>query len=111
MPSEPTGVIQQVGAKARFGLAVFNGGSSDDGTKVLTPVGAKQSIDFSGSVVETFNTNTAAMIEAFPFPATWTSLAETLYDAVRYIGQFSLLPQPATSIRSPFPTPAPKEWP
>jgi type IV pilus assembly protein PilY1 len=90
-PSEPTGVIQQVGAKARFGLAVFNGGSSDDGMKVLTPIGAKQSIDFSGSVVETFTTNTAAMIDSVDesFPATWTPLAETLYDAVRYVAQIN----------------------
>ena len=91
MYSEPTGVIQQVGAKARFGLAVFNGGSSDDGMKVLTPLGSPQSIDFSGTSVETFNTNTAAMIDSVDeaFPDTWTPLAETLYDAVRYIAQIN----------------------
>jgi type IV pilus assembly protein PilY1 len=91
MYTEPTGVVQQVGAKARFGLAVFNGGSTDDGLKVLTPIGSPQSIDFSGTTVETFNTNTAAMIDSVDeaFPATWTPLAETLYDAVRYIAQIN----------------------
>ena len=78
MYSEPTGVIQQVGAKARFGLAVFNGASGgDDGMKVLTPIGSRQSIDFSGTTVETFTTNTAAMVDSVDeaFPDTWTPLA------------------------------------
>jgi type IV pilus assembly protein PilY1 len=91
MYSEPTGVIQQVGSKARFGLAVFNGNSVDDGLRVLTPIGSRQSINFSGTTVETFNTNTAAMIDSVDesFPETWTPLAETLYDAVRYIAQIN----------------------
>jgi type IV pilus assembly protein PilY1 len=91
MYTEPTGVVQQVGAKARFGLAVFNGASSDDGMKVLTPIGSRQSIDFSGSTVETFTTNTAAMVDSVDeaFPDTWTPLAETLYDSVRYIAQIN----------------------
>jgi type IV pilus assembly protein PilY1 len=91
MYSEPTGVVQQVGGKARFGLAVFNGASSDDGLKILTPIGSRQSVDFSGTSVEDFSTNTAAMIDAVDeaFPATWTPLAETLYDAVRYIAQIN----------------------
>ena len=91
MYSEPTGVIQQIGDKARFGLAVFNASSSDNGIKVLTGIGSRQSVDFSGSTVETFNTNTAAMIDAVDeaYPATWTPLAESLYDAVRYVAQIN----------------------
>ncbi|MBX3349940.1 MAG: hypothetical protein KF747_14530 [Nitrospira sp.] len=91
MYSEPTGVIQQIGDKARFGLAVFNGSSSDNGIKVLTGIGSRQSIDFSGSTVETFNTNTAAMVDAVDeaYPTTWTPLAESLYDAVRYVAQIN----------------------
>jgi type IV pilus assembly protein PilY1 len=89
--SEPTGVVQQVGAKARFGLAVFNGSGSLDGIQVLTPIGSRQSINFSGTTVETFNTNTAAMIDSVDesSPATWTPLAESLYDAVRYVAQIN----------------------
>jgi|CXWL01.1.fsa_nt_gi type IV pilus assembly protein PilY1 len=89
--SEPTGVIQQVGAKARFGLAVFNGSGALDGIQVLTPIASRQSINFSGTSVETFNTNTAAMIDSVDesSPATWTPLAESLYDAVRYVAQLN----------------------
>jgi type IV pilus assembly protein PilY1 len=91
MYSEPTGVIQQIGAKARFGLAVFNGSSTNDGLRVLTPIASRQSINFSNSTVETFNTNTAAMIDSVDesTPATWTPLAETLYDAIRYVAQIN----------------------
>ncbi|TKB60521.1 MAG: hypothetical protein E8D49_05320 [Nitrospira sp.] len=91
MPDEPTGVIQQVGAKARFGLAVFNASGSDDGMQVLTGIGSRQSINYGGTSVETFNTNTAAMIDAVEesFPDTNTPLAETLYDATRYIAQIN----------------------
>jgi type IV pilus assembly protein PilY1 len=59
---EPTGVIQQIGASARFGLFEFK--PTGDGARMLVGVGSRQSIDFSGSGVETFNTNTAAMIDA-----------------------------------------------
>jgi|CXWL01.1.fsa_nt_gi type IV pilus assembly protein PilY1 len=91
MYSEPTGVVQQVGAKARFGLAVFNGAAANDGIRVLTPIGSRQSINFSGTTVETFNTNTAAMIDSVDesSPATWTPLAESLYEAVRYVAQLN----------------------
>lgn len=91
MYSEPTGVIQQVGNKARFGLAVFNGSGSNDGLQVLTPIASRQSINFNGTSVETFNNNTAAMIDSVEesSPATWTPLAETLYDAVRYVAQIN----------------------
>ena len=34
--TEPTGIIQQVGSKARFGLSVFNPSSTDDGMRVLS---------------------------------------------------------------------------
>jgi type IV pilus assembly protein PilY1 len=60
--AEPTGTIQQIGAQARFGLFEFK--PTGDGARMLVGVGSRQSIDFSGSGVETFNTNTAAMIDA-----------------------------------------------
>ncbi len=87
--SEPTGVVQQVGNKARFGLLVFKG--AGDGGRMLTGVGSRQSIDFAGSSVETFNTNTAAMIDSVEesFATTWTPLAESLYDATRYVAQIN----------------------
>ncbi len=89
--TEPTGVVQQIGAKARLGLAVFNGSAADNGIKVLTGIGSRQSVDFNGTTVETFNNNTAAMIDAVEeaFPDTWTPLAESLYDAVRYVAQIN----------------------
>lgn len=87
--SEPTGVIQQVGNKARFGLLVFKG--AGDGGRVLTGVGSRQSINFNSSSVETFGTNTAAMVDAVQesFATTWTPLAESLYDATRYVAQIN----------------------
>ncbi|HEY7532864.1 MAG TPA: hypothetical protein VH681_08830, partial [Nitrospiraceae bacterium] len=89
--TEPTGVIQQVGAQARFGVAVFNNSSTNDGLRVLTGIGHKQAINFTGSTLETFNTNTAAMIDSIgeAFPATNTPLAETLYEAARYVAQIN----------------------
>ena len=89
--AEPQGVMQQVGPQARFGLAVFNDSGTNDGIKVLTGIGSRQSIDFVLSAVETFNTNTAAMVDAIEetYPATWTPLAESLYDSVRYIAQIN----------------------
>ncbi len=58
---------------------------------MLVGVGSRQSIDFSGSTVETFNTNTAAMVDAVQesFPSTWTPLAESLYETVRYVAQIN----------------------
>ncbi len=89
--AEPQGVLQQIGPQARFGLAVFNDSGNNDGMKVLTGIGSRQSIDFSQNNVETFNTNTAAMVDAIEetYPATWTPLAESLYDSVRYIAQIN----------------------
>ncbi len=87
--TEPTGVIQQIGAQARFGLFEFK--PSGDGARMLVGVGSRQSIDFSGSAVETFNTNTAAMVDAVQesFPSTWTPLSESIYETVRYVAQIN----------------------
>lgn len=87
--SEPTGVIQQIGSKARFGLFEFKG--AGDGGRVLVGLGARQSIDWGGSTVETFNNNTAAMLDALgeSFPSTWTPLSESLYESARYIAQIN----------------------
>ena len=77
--TEPTGVIQQIGVQARFGLFEFK--PAGDGARMLVGLGSRQSIDFSGSTVETFTTNTAAMVDAVQesFPSTWTPLSESLY--------------------------------
>jgi type IV pilus assembly protein PilY1 len=85
--TEPTGVIQQIGSQARFGLFEFK--PAGDGARMLVGVGSRQSIDFSGATVETFNTNTAAMVDAVQesFPSTWTPLSESLYETVRYVAQ------------------------
>jgi type IV pilus assembly protein PilY1 len=87
--TEPTGVIQQIGSQARFGLFEFK--AAGDGARMLVGLGSRQSIDFSGSTVETFNTNTAAMVDAVQesFPSTWTPLAESLYETARYIAQIN----------------------
>ena len=96
--SEPTGVIQQVGNKARFGLFEFK--SSSEGARMLVGVGARQSINWSGSGVETFNTNTAAMVDAVQesYPSTWTPLAESLYEAVRYVAQINSANTPTSYV-------------
>ncbi|HEX9741353.1 MAG TPA: hypothetical protein VGA17_01015, partial [Nitrospiraceae bacterium] len=93
---EPQGVIQQVGTQARFGLMVFN--SDAQGGRVLVGLGARQAINFSGSTIETFNTNTAAMIDGIDeaFPTTWTPLAESLYDAIRYVAQINSASHPTS---------------
>ncbi len=87
--TEPTGVIQQIGAQARFGLFEFK--PTGDGARMLVGLGSRQSIDFSGSTVETFNTNTAAMVDAVQesFPSTWTPLSESIYETTRYIAQIN----------------------
>ena len=88
---EPQGVIQRVGNQARFGLAVFNNDSSNNGIKVLTGVGLSQSVDLAGTVIENFNTNTAAMVDSIEesSPLTWTPLSESLYEAARYYAQIN----------------------
>jgi type IV pilus assembly protein PilY1 len=70
-----TGIIQQVGNRARFGLMEFkrgDGGTSDGG-KVTSDVG--------GGIQDVLTSieNTT--------PATWTPLAESLYEATRYFAQ------------------------
>lgn len=85
--SEPTGVVQQIGSKARFGLFEFK--SNSEGARMLVGLGARQAINWSSSTVETFNTNTAAILDALAesYPATWTPLSESLYESARYIAQ------------------------
>ena len=89
MASEPTGVVQQIGTQARFGLFEFKG--SGDGARMLVGIGSRQSIDWTGSGVQTFNTNMAAILDGIgeSFPATWTPLSESLYEAARYVAQIN----------------------
>jgi type IV pilus assembly protein PilY1 len=96
--TEPTGVIQQVGSKARFGLFEFK--PAGDGARMLVSPGSRQAINFSDSVVETFNTNTAAMIDAVQesFPSTWTPLSESLYETARYVAQINSTYVPASYV-------------
>jgi len=86
---DQTGVVQQIGAQARFGLFEFKG--SGDGARMLVGVGARQAIDFGGSTVETFNTNAAAILDGLKesSPSTWTPLSESLYEVARYIAQIN----------------------
>ncbi len=67
-----TGVIQQVGQKARFGVMEFSTLGSDGGV-----VQARVGTD-TGSLVSSVE-NTV--------PQTWTPLAESLYEASRYFAQ------------------------
>lgn len=69
--AEPNGVIQAVGTKARFGLMQFK--SSGDGGKIMAEVGS----------------NVVSMVNAIENTdaATWTPLAESLYEATRYFAQ------------------------
>lgn len=67
-----SGIIQEVGNKARFGLMEFKGGGGDGG-QVLSDVG--------GNV-----TSLITAIESTT-PSTWTPLAESLYEATRYFAQ------------------------
>jgi type IV pilus assembly protein PilY1 len=85
--TEPTGVIQQIGSKARFGLVEFK--SSSEGARMLVGAGSRQSIDWADGDVETFTTNTAAMVDAVQesYPSTWTPLSEALYETARYVAQ------------------------
>jgi type IV pilus assembly protein PilY1 len=89
LSAEPTGVIQQIGSQARFGLFEFK--PAGDGARMLVGLGSRQSINFADSGVETFTTNTAAMVDAVgeSFPSTWTPLSESLYETARYIAQIN----------------------
>ncbi len=95
---EPVGVVQPIGSQARFGLELFRG--SIDGGKVLISLGGRQTITWEDGTIDdvlTFNTNTAAMIDAVgkSYPATWTPLSESLYDAARYLAQINTLYSPS----------------
>jgi type IV pilus assembly protein PilY1 len=82
--SEPIGIIQQVGSKARFGLMEFKG--SGDGGKVLSDVGSTplaNSLSCSSSNLPIVNA-----IECTT-PSTWTPLAESLYESSRYFAQIA----------------------
>ena len=92
MDTEPTGVIQSIGNRARFGLMVFKDNSvAVDGARVLVGVGARQSIGFLTNTVQTFNTNNAAMLDAITnaYPRTQTPLAEEYYEAANYFMQLT----------------------
>jgi type IV pilus assembly protein PilY1 len=82
--TEPTGVIQQVGNKARFGLMEFKG--SGDGGKVLADVGSTPLVNNS-----TCSGSNLPIINAIECTAatTWTPLAESLYEATRYFAQIA----------------------
>ena len=67
-----TGIVQQVGNRARFGLMEFKSGTSDGG-KVLSDVGSNPQ-DILTAIENTT-------------PSTWTPLAEALYEAMRYYAQ------------------------
>ncbi|TAJ23409.1 MAG: hypothetical protein EPO64_11275 [Nitrospirae bacterium] len=77
VPVNPTGIIQQVGSKARFGLMEFNSGANNttttDGGVVLNNVGGTVT-----SMVTAIENTT---------PSAWTPLAESLYEATRYFAQ------------------------
>lgn len=81
---EPTGIIQQVGAKARFGLMEFKG--SGDGGRVLADVGSTPLVNNS-----TCSGSNLPIVNAIECTAatTWTPLAESLYEATRYFAQIA----------------------
>ncbi len=83
---DPEGVIQQVGARARMGLMIFE--TSAKG-RLVTPIGSRQNRDWLGTGVETFNHNQAAMIDAVDeaYHIAGTPLVEALYEGLRYMAQ------------------------
>jgi type IV pilus assembly protein PilY1 len=93
--TEPTGVIQEVGAQVRFGLMKFLGvsyfsdGVSNEGGQVEVPVGSRQWKAWNGSAVTTYANNTVAMVAAIDasYNQGNTPMAETLYEAARYFAQ------------------------
>jgi type IV pilus assembly protein PilY1 len=88
LESQPHGVLHDFAGKARFGLMQFSGSYSTD-IEVIVPVGGRQALDYTGTVIETFNTNLAAMADAVDeiFYKSTTPLEEALYEAVRYFAQ------------------------
>src|SRR5581483_121758 len=81
--AEPTGIIQQVGTKARFGLMEYN---TSDGGHVLADVGSTPVANNS-----TCSTSGLPIINAIECTSasTWTPLAESLYEASRYYAQIA----------------------
>lgn len=79
-PSEPTGIIQQLGDQVRFGLMVFNPNDYLIGTALGNTDG--------GKIASPLGSTTASLVAAIEGPSTdpntWTPLAESLYEAVRY---------------------------
>jgi type IV pilus assembly protein PilY1 len=80
---EPTGVIQEVGAKARFGLMEFKGDTH--GGNIVSEIGSTPLANalLCGSGVKMPIVNAIECTSA----TTWTPLAESLYEATRYYAQ------------------------
>ena len=98
--TEPTGVLQQLGDKARFGL--LSSGSASDGGKVLVPIGPIRPPLMiwprSPRILRIRRRWSRRSSRACP-PRV-PLLAETLYTGLRYIAQ---LPQPFTSVSYLYP--------
>lgn len=87
---QATGVIQQVGNKARFGLMVFDDdGTMENGAEIRSDIGA----------------NLVSMVNAIEGmrATSWTPLAESVYEAARYFAQLPPTPDfgPANYTVSP----------
>ena len=81
--TEPTGIIQQVGGKARFGLMEYN---TSDGGHVLADVGSTPLV--SNATCASSGLPIINAIECTA-PTTNTPLAESLYEASRYFAQIA----------------------
>jgi len=81
--AEPSGIIQQVGGKARFGLMEYN---SSDGGHVIADVGSTPLVN--GSTCATSGLPIINAIECTS-PTTSTPLSESLYEAARYFAQIA----------------------
>lgn len=81
LTAEPTGIIQQVGTKARFGLMEYN---SSSGGHVLAGVGSTPLANSSGCA-----SSGLPIVNAIECTSstTWTPLSESLYEASRYFAQ------------------------
>lgn len=79
-PSEPTGIIQELGDKVRFGLMAFNPNGSAIGSSLGNTDG--------GKIISTLGSTTASLVAAIEGSSTdpggYTPLAESMYEAVRY---------------------------
>lgn len=79
-PSEPTGIIQDMGDRVRFGLMVFNPNGSAIGSSLGNSDG--------GSIISAVGATTASLVAAIEGsrtdPGGYTPLAESMYEAVRY---------------------------